>query len=68
MIRPSADIPIVYLCREPIDLRKSIDGLAALLSHVLKADPFSTELFVFVNKSRDKIKILGWDRSGFVLL
>jgi len=68
MIRPSADFPIVHLCREPIDMRKSIDGLAALVSHVLKRDPFSAELFVFVNRPKDKIKILAWDRSGFVLL
>ena len=39
MIRPSADIPIVHLCREPIDMRKSIDGFAALVGHVLKRDP-----------------------------
>jgi transposase len=67
MIRPSAHIPIVHLCREPVDMRKSIDGLAALVSHVLMRDPFSSELFVFVNKPRDKIKILVFDRSGFVL-
>jgi transposase len=68
MIRPSADVPRVHLCREPVDMRKSIDGLAALVSHVLKQDPFSAELFVFVNRQRNKIKILAWDRSGFVIL
>lgn len=68
MIRPSADISRVHLCREPVDMRKSIDGLAALVSHVLKADPFSAELFVFVNRQRNKLKILAWDKSGFVIL
>ena len=68
MIRPSADISQVHLCREPVDMRKSIDGLAALVSHVLQVDPFSTELFVFVNRQRNKLKILAWDKSGFVIL
>ena len=67
MIRP-ADISRVHLCREPVDMRKLIDGLAALVSHVLKADPFSSELFVFVNRQRNKLKILAWDQSGFILL
>ena len=40
MIRPPVDIPVVHLCREPIDMRKSIDGLAALVSHGLQRDPF----------------------------
>ena len=68
MIRPAADISRVHLCREPVDMRKSIDGLAALVSHVLKANPFSAELFVFVNRQRNKLKILAWDQSGFILL
>ena len=68
MIRPAADIGRVHLCREPVDMRKSIDGLAALVSHVLQIDPFSTELFVFVNRQRNKLKILAWDKSGFIIL
>ena len=68
MIRPSADISRVHLCRELVDMRKSIDGLAALVSHVLQFDPFSAELFVFVNRQRNKLKILAWDKSGFVIL
>ena len=63
MIRP-AEISRVHLCREPVDMRKSIDGLAALVSHVLQFDPFSTELFVFVNRSRNKLKILAWLARG----
>lgn len=67
MIRPASDIPAVYLCREPIDMRKQIDGLAALVQHVLGRDPFSVQLFVFTNRRRDKIKILAWDRTGFIV-
>ena len=59
--------PQVYLVREPVDLRKSIDGLSILVSQVLGQDPFSAQLFVFVNRRRDKLKALLWDRNGFVL-
>ena len=50
MIRPSPDIPVVRLCREPIDMHRSIDGPAAWMSHVLQGDPFSAKLCVFVNR------------------
>ncbi len=67
MIRPSENLPRVYVCREPVDMRKSIDGLAALVEDVLAMDPFSEQLFVFINRRRDKLKMLYWERSGFVL-
>jgi transposase len=53
----------VYLATEPADMRKSFDGLAALASGRLALDPLSGHLFVFVNKRRDRIKILYWDRD-----
>ena len=49
-------------------MRKSFDGLCALAQSVLQQDPFSGHLFVFVNRRRDKVKILYWDRSGFCLV
>ena len=57
----------VYLACGSTDLRKSIDGLAALVSQVLKEDLFSNSLFVFCNRDRDKLKILFWDHNGFWL-
>lgn len=57
----------VYLACGSTDLRKSIDGLAALVSQGFKLDPFSPCLFVFCNRKRDKLKILHWDHNGFWL-
>src|SRR5678815_969558 len=57
----------VHLACGPTDLRKSIDGLAALVTHSFDLDLFSNSLFVFCNKDRDKLKILYWDHNGFWL-
>jgi transposase len=57
----------VYLAKEPADMRKSFDALAALASGALGLDPLSGHLFVFINKRRDRIKILYWDRDGLVV-
>ena len=55
----------VYLCCGPTDMRKSINGLMALVKEVFSLDPFSDALFVFCNRNRDRIKILEWDGDGF---
>lgn len=57
----------VYLACGPTDLRKSIDGLAVLVREGFNLDPFSSCLFVFCNRKRDKLKILKWDHNGFWL-
>jgi len=57
----------VYLACGDTDMRKSIDGLAAIVTYSFHLDPFDTSLFVFCNKNRDKLKILVWDHSGFWL-
>jgi transposase len=58
----------VYLAIGNTDLRRSIDGLAGIVQIKFKLNPFSNSIFVFCNKSRDRIKILKWDGSGFWLL
>ncbi len=57
----------VYLAKEPADMRKSFDALAALASGALGLDPLSGHLFVFVNKRRDRVKVLYWDRDGLAV-
>jgi transposase len=57
----------VYLATGSTDMRKNINGLAALVSGVFQLDLFSESWFVFSNHRRDKIKILHWDHNGFWL-
>jgi transposase len=58
----------VYLHREPVDFRLNINGLSALVQQALSRDPFATCVYVFSNRRRNRVKILGWDRNGFWLL
>ena len=59
--------PAIYLHREPVDFRKQIDGLAAIVELTMK-QPLSTgALFVFCCKRRNKLKCLYWDKTGFCL-
>ena len=64
MIAPLNDVR-VYLVLGNTDLRKSIDGLSALVAGQLGLDPFCGHLFAFANRSRTAVKILIWDRNGF---
>lgn len=57
----------VYLACGSTDLRKSIDGLAAIVQEGFGLDPFSPCLFVFCNRERNKLKILYWEHNGFWL-
>ena len=57
----------VYLCCGVTDMRKSINGLMALIQGSFELDPFADALFVFCNRRRDRIKILEWDGDGFWL-
>lgn len=58
----------VYLHRAPVDFRLSINGLAVLVQQALGLDPFAACVYVFSNRRRDRVKMLGWDRNGFWLL
>jgi len=57
----------VFLAAGITDMRKVIDGLSALVVDVLEQDPLSSHLFVFCNRTKDKIKILYWHNNGFWL-
>jgi len=58
----------IFLATEAVDMRKSIDGLAALVNGILGQNPFIGYVFVFRGRRGDRIKLLVWDRNGFILL
>jgi transposase len=57
----------VYLAAEPVDLRRGHDGLVAIVRSEWRLNPFDGHLFVFLGRRLDRVKILVWDRNGFVL-
>mgnify|MGYP001431388830 FL=1 len=57
----------IYLCTAPADMRKGFDSLAALVREGLGHDPLSGHLFLFVGRSKDRFKILYWDKDGFAV-
>ena len=57
----------VFLATEAVDLRRGHDGLCSLVKNKLALDPFIGHLFVFVGRRGDRVKVLFWDRGGFVL-
>lgn len=61
------DVPAVYLHRDPVDFRKAINGLVLIIEQSMALSPYADGLFVFVNKKRDKLKIVYWDETGFCL-
>lgn len=66
MLRPANSVQ-VYLYVEPVDMRKSINGLAILVEQEMNLSPNIDALFVFCNRSRDKVKLLCWERNGFIV-
>ena len=58
----------VHVCLEAVDMRKSIDGLLAMVLDYFEASPQSQSVFVFCNKAKDKVKLLVWHKNGFMLL
>lgn len=66
MLRPASGLQ-VYLYAEPVDMRKSIDGLSILVEQEMALSPFMEALFVFCNRGRDKIKLLYWEKNGFIV-
>lgn len=66
MLQPDNDVH-VYLYTDPVDMRKSIDGLSILVEQEMALSPNIDALFVFCNRGRDKIKMLCWERNGFIV-
>ena len=67
LMRPSTSLSQVFLHRDPVDFRKAAQGLAAIVEQELNHNPFNGSLYVFINRHRNKIKCLFWDRNGFAL-
>ena len=57
----------IYIAMGVTDLRKGFDGLCGLVSNQLKQDPLSGALFLFVNRRRDRLKVLYWDGDGLAI-
>lgn len=66
-MRPDSALPKVYLHRHPVDFRKAVDGLAAIVEQSMELSPFSKALYVFINRRRNRLKILFWEDNGFCL-
>ena len=66
MFFPESQVRI-WLCTVPTDMRKSYNGLSALVKNRLQGNPLSGELFVFVNRRQDQMKVLYFDRCGYCI-
>lgn len=55
----------IFIARDPVDFRKAHDGLLAIVRDQFGDDPFDGSVFLFLNRRRDRIKVLHWDRDGF---
>jgi transposase len=58
----------IYVAAEAVDLRRGFDGLAAATRSLMGQNPLSGHVFVFVNRRRNRMKLLVWDRTGWLLL
>ena len=63
----SESVRKIFAYSTPVDMRKSFDGLLALVKSVLAEDPLSGSLYVFVNRQGNYLKLIYWDRTGYCL-
>jgi len=66
-VKALSEFTTVYLHRDVVDFRKSINGLSVIVEQGMNLSPYDSALFVFCNKRRDKLKVLYWDKTGFCL-
>ncbi len=66
MISLRADLKVV-VASQPIDFRRGVHGLVALVAEALDSDPYCGDVFIFRSKRKDRLKLLAWDGSGMVL-
>ena len=57
----------IFIARQPVDFRKAHDGLVAIIRDEFGDDPFDGSVFVFLNRTRDRVKVIHWDRDGLWL-
>jgi transposase len=67
MIMPGGELKVL-VARQPVDFRKQMDSLAALVQEALSDDPWSGAIYVFRSKRADRVKLLWWDGTGICLL
>jgi transposase len=67
MIAPPTNVRVL-IATKPVDFRKGMDGLAALIAAELKLEPYSGVIYVFRSKRADRVKLLFWDGTGVCLL
>lgn len=67
MLSVPKELPIL-LSVKPIDMRKSFDGISVYITSFLKHNPLTDGLFIFRNKSGDKVKLMYWQRNGLVIV
>lgn len=66
IVQWSPEVP-VYLHNEPVDFRKAINGLSAVVEEAFDGSPFDRAIYVFCNRHRTQLKVLYWDHNGFAL-
>ncbi len=57
----------IFLCKDAVSMRKSFEGLGAIIEQLFPGELLSGSLFVFLNRQRDCMKVLFWDRDGFAI-